>query len=183
MSEQPPDFSERMLESRTVYRGKLLHVLEDQVRMPDGRGAHREYIRHPGAVMMVPLLDAETVILVRQFRYPLTRHFYELPAGKIEAGEAPEDTARRELREECGYEAAHWRQLATLHPCVGYSDERIELFLARDLKHVGDAPEEGEFIEPLTLRLAVALDWVKTGRITDAKTIIGLMWTDRFFER
>jgi len=174
------DFTERTLESKTVYRGRLLQVLEDRVRMPDGRAAQREYVRHPGAVMMIPLLDPETVILVRQFRYPLGRHFYELPAGKIDAGEDAPQTARRELREECGYEAADWRHLTTLHPCIGYSDERIELYLARDLHHVGDAPDDGEFIEPMMLRLAVALEWVKIGRITDTKTITGLMWADKF---
>ena len=174
------DFTEHTLDSKTVYHGRLLHVLEDQVRMPDGKDGRREYIRHPGAVVMIPMLDAETVILVRQFRYPLRRHFYELPAGKIDAGEQPGQTASRELREECGYEAADWRHLATLHPCVGYSDERIELFVARDLRHVRHAPEDGEFLEQLTVRLEVALEWVKTGRITDAKTIAGLLWADRF---
>ena len=173
-------FTERTLESKTVYRGRLLQVLEDRVRMPDGKDAQREYVRHPGAVMMIPLLDPETVILVRQFRYAPGRHFYELPAGKIDAGEEPLQSARRELREECGYEAADWRHLTTLHPCIGYSDERIELYLARDLNHVGDELDDGEFIEPLTLRLAVALEWVKTGRITDTKTIAGLFWADKF---
>ena len=180
MADKITDFTERTLESKTVYRGRLLQVLEDRVRMPDGKTAQREYVRHPGAVVMIPLLDPETVILVRQFRYALGRHFYELPAGKIDAGEEPLQTARRELREECGYEAADWRHLTTLHPCIGYSDERIELYLARDLNHVGDAPDDGEFIEPLTLRIAVALEWVKTGRITDTKTIAGLFWADKF---
>jgi ADP-ribose diphosphatase len=180
MADKITDFTERALESKTVYRGRLLQVLEDRVRMPDGRIAQREYVRHPGAVVMIPLLDLETVILVRQFRYALGRHFYELPAGKIDAGEEPLQTARRELREECGYEAADWRHLTTLHPCIGYSDERIEVYLARDLSHVGDAPDDGEFIEPLTLRIAVALEWVKTGRITDTKTIAGLFWADQF---
>src|SRR5688572_23621879 len=114
------DFTEHAIASRTVYRGRLLHVLEDDVRMPDGKTARREYVRHPGAALMIPMPDAETVLLVRQFRYPVGRHFYELPAGKIDAGEDPLQCARRELREECGCEADDWTHLTTLHPCIGY---------------------------------------------------------------
>ena len=142
MSDSDSDFTEHTLDSRTVYRGRLLHVLEDEVRMPDGASARREYIRHPGAVAMVPLLDRETVVLVRQYRYPTRRHFYEIPAGKIDAGEEPLQTGQRELREECGYEARVWQRLTTLDPCIGYSDERIELFLAQDLTRVERTPED-----------------------------------------
>ncbi len=179
MTEKRPDFTETTLSSKTVYRGRLLHVLEDAVRLPDGKTAVREYIRHPGAVMMVPLLDDQTVILVRQFRYAAGTHFIELPAGKIDAGEEPLDTAQRELAEECGYEAARWQHLATTRPCVGYSDERIELFLARDLRYVGHALDDEEFLEVLPVPRAEALEWVRQGRITDIKTIIGLMWAER----
>jgi ADP-ribose pyrophosphatase len=154
-------------------------VLEDEVRTPDGKTARREYVRHPGAVVMIPMLDEHTVVLVRQFRYPLRRHFYELPAGKIEPGEAPLQTAGRELREECGYEAASWRRLTTLDPCIGYSDERIELYLAQGLTGVERAPEEGEFLDVVTLRLQVALEWIRSGRITDVKTIVGVLWADK----
>ena len=180
MTDKTSDFTERTLESKTVYRGRLLQALEDEVQLPDGRTARREYVRHPGAVAMIPLLDDETVILVWQYRYAMRRHFYELPAGKIDPGEEPLQTAARELREECGYEAATWRQLTTLHPCIGYSDERIGLYLARDLTRITPVREDGEFIEQVTLRLDVALEWVKIGRITDAKTIIGLLWADKF---
>ena len=183
MTAQSPDFTETPLSSKTVYRGKLLHVLEDEVRLPDGKTARREYIRHPGASMMVPFLDARTVVLVRQYRYPLGRHFLEIPAGKVDAGEDPEQAARRELREECGYEAGQWRRLGTIHPCIGYSDEAIELFLARDLRHVGHAPDDEEFLEVVTMDFAAALEAVRDGRITDQKTVIGLLWADRFRDR
>ena len=174
------DFTEHRVSTRTVYRGRLLHVLEDEVRLPDGRHARREYVRHPGACAMLPFLDRDTVLLVRQYRYPLERHFLEIPAGKIDAGEAPERTAIRELREECGYEAAEWRHLTTIHPCIGYSDERIELFLARGLAHVGHAPDDGEFLEVVPLKMAEAMRRVREGQITDEKTLIGLLWADRF---
>ena len=170
------DFTEHKLASKVVYQGRLLQVLEDEVRMPDGRSSRREYIRHPGAVAMIPLLDDETVILVWQYRYATGRHFYELPAGKIDPGEEPLQTARRELKEECGYAAADWRRLTTLDPCIGYSDERIELYLASGLTRVPGALDDGEFLEQLTLKIPLALDWVKAGRITDVKTIIGLTW-------
>ncbi|MGH8620832.1 MAG: NUDIX domain-containing protein [Burkholderiales bacterium] len=177
------DFTERKLRCRTVYRGRLLHVLEDEVRLANGRSARREYVRHPGAVMIVPFLDSRTVVLVRQYRYPLARHFYEIPAGKIDPGEKPLRTARRELREECGYIAATWRHLTTIHPCIGYSDERIELYLARGLAPVGHAPDDGELLEVVPMKLAAALRWVREGRITDEKTVIGLLWADRFLRR
>lgn len=180
MSDDAPDFTETRLTSKTVYKGRLLTVLEDEVRLPDSKSARREYVRHSGAAAMVPMLDDRTVVLVRQFRYPLGRHFHEIPAGKIDPGEDPAATARRELIEECGYEAAEWLHLTTVHPCIGYSDERIELYLARGLTQVGHARDEEEFLETVELGLAEALDWVRVGRITDQKTIIGLLWADRF---
>jgi ADP-ribose pyrophosphatase len=176
----PPDFTETPLSSKTVYRGRLLHVLEDEVRLPNGRVARRELIRHPGAAVMVPMPDPETVVLVRQFRYPLARHFYEVPAGKIDRGEEPIATAKRELREECGYEAGEWTHLATIHPCIGYADEKMEFYLARQLRDVGRAPDEDEFLEMVTVDFARALRWVKEGQITDQKTVIGLLWA-RYF--
>jgi len=171
-----PDFTEKQLTAKLVYDGKLLKVREDTVLLPDGRTARREYVQHPGAVIMIPLLDDQTVLLERQYRYALGRHFYELPAGKIDPGEEPLATAQRELIEECGYQAKSWRHLATLHPCIGYSDERFELYLARGLAHVGHARDDGEFLEVVPLALTEALDWIKTGRITDIKTVTGLAW-------
>lgn len=180
MSErEPPDFTEHTVDSRTVYQGRLLHVLEDAVRLPDGRTTAREYIRHPGAVMMVALTEEGRVLLVRQFRYPLRRHFIEIPAGKMEPGEAPLATAQREFREECGFDAASWQHLTTIHPCIGYSDERIELFLARQLTPAAAAPDDGEFLEVIRVPFDEALDWVREGRITEVKSVIGLMWADK----
>ncbi len=174
-----PDFTEKQLTTRLVYDGELLTVREDIVLLPDGKTARREWIQHPGAVVMIPMLDEQTVLLERQYRYPLQRHFYELPAGKIEPGEDPLETAKRELIEECGYAAASWQHLTTLHPCIGYADERIELYLARELTHVGHAHDDGEFLEVVPLALSEALEWVKSGRITDVKAIVGLLWMAR----
>lgn len=179
MADNPPDFSEIPQSSRIVYRGRLLQVMEDKVRLPDGKTAMREYIRHPGAVMIIALADDETLILERQFRYALNRHFIELPAGKIETGEEPLATARRELVEECGYEASDWRHLATLHPCIGYADERIELYLACDLVHVGSKLDDGEFLQVMPVKITEALEWVRSGKITDVKAVIGLMWLEK----
>jgi ADP-ribose pyrophosphatase len=176
---QPADFTETLIDSESVFEGRLLKVSRDTVRLPDGGTATREFIRHPGAALILARPDPLTVVLERQFRYPLGRHFIELPAGKIDAGEAPLDTARRELREECGYNAASWRHLATLHPCIAYADERIELFLADGLTAVGNALDDGEFLEVMTLPLVEALDWVRTGRITDPKTAFSLFWAEK----
>ena len=180
MADNTSDFTEHRMSSKTVYRGGLLHVFEDEVRLPDGKVARREYVRHPGAVMMLPFLDPQTVVLERQFRYPLGRHFYEIPAGKIDRGEEPLAAARRELKEECGYEAREWRRLATIHPCIGYSDEAIELYLARDLAPVGHAPDDEEFLEVVNVGFDEALAWVHEGKITDQKTVIGLLWAKNF---
>lgn len=173
------DYSEIPLASETVYRGVLLEVVSDRVRLPNGAEAVREYIHHPGACMMIAFVDARTILLERQFRYPLRRHFIELPAGKIDPGEDPLHTAQRELKEECGYEAAEWRRLATLHPCIGYADEHIELYLARGLRHVGHARDEEEFLDVFPLAIAEALEWVRDGRITEAKAVTGLLWAER----
>lgn len=174
MPDRKTDFAEEELSSRLVYEGGFLRLYRDEVRLPDGRVTFREYIRHPGAVMMVPMLDDRNVVLVRQYRYPLRRHFIEIPAGKIDQGETPLETAQRELREECGYVAAHWQHLRTIHPCIGYSDERIELYLARDLEHVGHEPDDEEFLEVIVVPLTEALAWVRDGRITEVKAVIGL---------
>jgi len=176
------DLTERFVSGEEVFSGRLLHVHRDVVRLPDGHETVREYVRHPGAVMVVPLFEDGRVLLERQFRYPHRRDFIELPAGKLEPGEPHLETARRELLEETGYVAAEWRRLGTLHPSIGYTDEAIELFLARGLKHRGAALDEGEFLEVLTMPLAEALAMVRDGGITDAKTVAGLLWVGSFLE-
>ncbi len=177
---KPPDrsedFTETRLTSRVAYAGGLLKVLRDGVRLPDGGQAWREFVLHPGAVMVLALVDDDTILLERQYRYPKGAHFYELPAGKLEPDEAPLATAKRELIEECGYEADEWWPIAKLDPCIGYSDEVIYLWGARGLRHVGNKLDVGEHLVTFEAKMADAMEWIRDGHITDTKTIIGIMW-------
>ena len=125
-------------------------------------------------MVVLAVLPDGRLLFERQYRYPLRRAFLELPAGKIDAGEDLLGCACRELREETGYEADEWQYLGVMHPCIGYSDERIEIFLARGLSHVGDALDDGEFLEVLTLSVEEALEAAQDGRITDGKSIVAL---------
>jgi ADP-ribose diphosphatase len=170
---------ETTLSSEVVYSGIFLHVCRDKVACPDGREAVREFLRHPGAVVIIPLLDDGRLLFERQFRYPLGRAFIEFPAGKIDAGEAPLSCGMRELEEETGYRAEHWTYLGVLHPCIGYSDEKIEIFLAKGLSYVGHNWDEGEFLEFVEMAPEEAAAAVLDGRITDAKTITALYWVER----
>ncbi|MBV2234102.1 MAG: NUDIX hydrolase [Sterolibacterium sp.] len=172
---------ESCLDSQEVFSGRLLKVHADRVRLPDGQEAVREYIRHPGAVVMLAVLDNGKLLFERQFRYPVGQVFLELPAGKIDAGEPALDTARRELREETGYKAKHWRHLGTMHPCIGYADEHIEIFLAHGLSFIGPARDQGEFLEVIELSLSDAVLAVRDGDITDAKTITALFWAEKIY--
>ena len=174
------DFTEPTVSSRLAYDGGFLRLRRDEVRLPDGAVAWREYVEHPGAVMMLAFLDEDTVLLERQYRYPRRSHFLELPAGKMERGEPPLETAKRELVEECGYEAAEWWHVATLHPSIGYSDEVIELYGARGLTHVGARLDPGEHLEVFPARLDDVIAWIGEGLVTDTKTTFALLWWARF---
>jgi ADP-ribose pyrophosphatase len=173
------DLSERRLSSRLVYDGKLLKVRSDTVRLPDGASAEREWIEHPGAVAVLAVTDAGELVMERQFRYALGRDMIEVPAGKIDPGEDPLQTARRELAEETGYSAAQWSHVATIHLAIGYSNEHIEIYLARGLKQAKAKLDDEEFLEVLTLPLATALAWVREGKITDSKTVSTLFWAEK----
>ena len=174
-SSKPSDLTERFVSGEQVFDGTMLKVRRDTVRLPDGSQGTREYIRHPGAVAVVPLFDDGRILLERQFRYPHGREFIEVPAGKLEPGEPHLATAKRELLEETGYEAEEWRRLGVIHTAIAYTDEAIEIFVARKLNHVGRKLDQGEFLETLTVGFDEAIAMIRDGRITDAKTVAALL--------
>ena len=166
---------ETKVDGESVFDGKLLHVRRDTVRLPDGSLGTREYIVHPGAVLMVPVLEDGRVVVVHQFRYPVGRNMIEFPAGKLDPGESALATAQRELREEAGYVATSWEPMGCIHSVVGYSDEKIEFFVARGLTHVGPELDDGEFLEVETMSVDEMLAALDRGEITDAKTVAALL--------
>jgi len=171
---------EEKIESKQVYQGHFLDVRRDTVRLPDGAESAREYIVHPGAVMIVPILDGGRLLLERQYRYPMGRVMLEFPAGKIDPGEDILACAKRELLEETGYTAKEWAHAGVLHNAIAYSDERIEIFFARGLVAGAQKLDEGEFLELVT-HSATELDAMAAeGEMTDAKTLIALLWLTRW---
>ena len=173
---------ETPLSSEPVFHGRLLHVQLDHARLPNGNESTREFVIHPGATAIVPVLDNGKLLLERQFRYPLKRVFIELPAGKIDAGEDPLTTGQRELLEETGYSAREWIYLAVQHPCIGYSNEVIHIYLARGLEAGEHQRDEDEALQLFEASLAECLDMVQRGEITDGKTIVGLMWAEKYLQ-
>ena len=173
------DLTERRLSSEQVFSGDLLDVRRDEVALPNGRQAGREYIVHPGAVVVIAWLDNETILMERQHRYPLGQDFFELPAGKIDRGEDKLAAAERELLEETGYLAQTWTSLAVIHPCIGYSNEAMQLYMAKDLIWQGQSPDPDELLDIISVKLSDALSWVQQGKITDAKSVIGIFWADK----
>jgi ADP-ribose pyrophosphatase len=167
---------EETLVSDQVYLGAFLDVRRDQVRLPDGSIAQREYIVHPGAVMVVPLLADGRLVIERQWRYPLARAMIEFPAGKIDAGEPPLQCGIRELAEETGYRAAEWARAGILHNAIAYSNEGIEIWFARGLTLGERRLDAGEFLEVGSASLEELDDMARRGELTDGKTLIGLLW-------
>lgn len=181
------DLTEHHLETEQVVEGKFIRMHTDRVRLPDGSESHREYVLHPGAVVVAAFLgnsvDLDTLVFEHQYRYPVGKHFIELPAGKIDAGEAQLETARRELLEETGYVSETWQHALTMHPTIGYANEHIELYIAKDVRYVGQQRDEGEFLEVFTMSLSDAVERIGRGEITDTKTAFSLLWLDRFRDR
>ncbi|PWF48317.1 NUDIX domain-containing protein [Massilia glaciei] len=170
---------ETRIDGEVVYDGGFLKLARDIVSLPNGKHTAREYIKHPGAVVILPLFDDGRVLLERQFRYPLDRVFIEFPAGKIDPGEASLDCARRELQEETGYIASDWQSVCTIHNAIAYSDEHLDLFVARGLTAGPTKLDDGEFLEVFTATVPEMLEMVRGGQITDVKTIIGAFWLEK----
>jgi ADP-ribose pyrophosphatase len=180
MEKEVSNLTETLISSEPVFDGKLLHARRDIVRLPNGEQATREYIVHPGAVMVIPVLPDGNLVFERQFRYPLDRAFIELPAGKIDPNEDPLVTGQRELLEETGYTAQDWEFIATLHPCIGYSSEAIHIYLAKNLNLGKHKRDDEEFLEIFTMSLSEAMAAMHRGEITDGKTMIALFWADKY---
>ncbi|MEN3111775.1 NUDIX domain-containing protein [Uliginosibacterium paludis] len=167
---------ETAIQMRVVYQGELLTIRKDSVSLPDASKATREYVVHPGACVVIPQIRPGLYVFERQFRYPLRQVFIEFPAGKLDKQESALVCAQRELKEETGYSAENWLHLGVMHNCIGYSNEKIEIFLASDLRPGNQALDSGEFLELFEMSLDEAEDAVRKGLLTDAKTITCLFW-------
>lgn len=159
-----------------LLRGHFLHVVRDTVELPGGGRATREYVLHPGAVMIVGLLDDGRLVLERQYRHPMRQVMLEFPAGKLDAGEGSLACAQRELREETGYSAREWAFAGRLSPTVAYSDEIIDLWFARGLTLGERQLDEGEFLDVLAMSPGELLEGCRDGRVIDGKTLVGMLW-------
>jgi ADP-ribose pyrophosphatase len=171
---------EEKLASEELLRGNFLHAFRDTVKLPDGATASREYVQHPGAVMIVPLLEEASgeirIVLERQFRYPVGQVMIEFPAGKLDAGEDTQVCAQRELREETGYTATEWARAGVLHPVISYSTEFIDIWFARGLSLGERQLDQGEFLDVFSATPAQLLQWCRDGLVTDGKTLTAALW-------
>lgn len=175
-SSESSHLTETLVSSEDILKGNFLHVRRDTVRLPDGTPTAREYVIHPGAVMIVAQLDDGKLVLERQFRYPMGAVMIEFPAGKLDAGEASLACAQRELLEETGYTARQWARAGVLHPVISYSTEFIDIWFARGLTLGARQLDSGEFLEVFTATPAELLAWCGNGQVTDAKTLTGALW-------
>ena len=174
------DLTEHLINSQTVVSGGMLTVKRDQVRLPNSNISQREYVIHPGAVVVVPMLPNGNVILEKQFRYALNKVFIELPAGKIDTNEAILVTGQRELLEETGYTAIEWTLLGHQHPCIGYSNEVIHMYMARGLSAGAHQRDADESLEVYDLPFEQCLNMIETGEITDGKSIVALYFAEKY---
>ncbi len=178
---------EHLYERKELFKGSFLHALRDTVRLPDGQLATREYVVHPGAVVVVPLLKGEDdqirVVLERQYRYPVGQVMVELPAGKLEAGEDPLLCGQRELLEETGYTANEWAKAGEMHLAIAYSTEVIHVYFARGLTLGQQQLDAGEFLDVFTATPQELVQWCRNGTVTDAKTLSCMVWLQQWLER
>ena len=173
------NLKENKISSEIIYQGSLLDVRRDQVRLPNGNTSSREWIKHPGAVCIIPQLPDNRIALIRQYRYPVQKEMIELPAGKLEENENPEICAKRELEEEIGYQTEKLTFLTHIHPAIGFADEVMGLYLAQNMVKTISKQDEDEFLELIPTDLNKAVQMVWNSEITDVKTIIGILWAER----
>ena len=173
------DLKEKKISSEKIFSGKLINLHLDQVELPNGKISTREWVDHPGAVCIVPILSNGEICLIRQFRYGPGKEFFEIPAGKLDKNENPLDCAYRELKEETGLVSRKVTFLANIYPAIGFSNEKMWLYLAQDLVQTARNLDEDEFLELVPTTLNNALDLLWSGKLTDAKTIIGILWAQR----
>lgn len=167
--------TEAMLESKEIFNGRVIRVTLDKVQLEDGTTSTREVVHHHGGACVLPVDTDGNVTMVRQFRYALGEELWELPAGKLEAGEDPFEAAKRELSEECGLTADTYTELGVVYPTVGYDSERIYLWAAEGLHAVGQHLDAGEFLDVVKMPFAQALGLVMDGTIKDSKTQVALL--------
>ena len=171
-----PHLTEQTTAREELLKGHFLHVVRETVRLPDGGAATREFVLHPGAVAVVPLLDDGRIVLERQYRHATRQVHVEIPAGKLDAGEEPLACGQRELLEETGYVAREWAYAFTMYPTVAYSDEAIHIWFARGLEHRGARLDEGEFLDVFTATPEEFLGWCREGKVRDSKTLAAAIW-------
>ncbi|HVZ42915.1 MAG TPA: NUDIX hydrolase [Ramlibacter sp.] len=176
MSTEDPHLVEHTVATEELLKASFLHVVRDTVRLPNGRTSTREYILHPGAVMVIPLLDDGRIVLERQYRHPVKGVLVEFPAGKLDAGEDHLACAKRELLEETGYAAREWALAGALNLAVGYSDECIDIWFARGLTLTKPELDDGEFVEVILADPGDFLAWCRDGKVKDSKTLAGALW-------
>ncbi|MEX0649068.1 MAG: NUDIX hydrolase [Balneolaceae bacterium] len=171
------ELTEYPLHSSHIFDGKLLQVYLDEVKLPDGTTSTREWIKHPGASAVVPVFEDGTIMLLKQFRYPSRKIFLEVPAGKVDPGEDPISTARRELAEESGLSCTHLANVGSFYPAIGYADEIIHVYAAWGLTTEQQNVDDDEFVITSRIPFSQALLMIQTGEISDGKTICSLIKT------
>ena len=182
--EEGSSLREEKIRSEQLLDGLLLNVYRDEVTLPDGNTSQREWIDHPGAAAVVPLFEDGSTVLLRQFRYAAGGEFLEVPAGKLDhAGEVPKEVARRELEEEAGLRAGTLHEIGSTYPAIGYSNEKIHLFVGEDLERTEPSREEGEFMEVVPVGFEQALAMMRNGELQDAKSVAALTLAEAFIRR